>query len=806
MKRFFTKPAAITSILSLVVALFIIPHHAHAGWFSLDGIALGTIQRLIMLPFELYILPLAAGIMYLCGLIMDIAIQFSINTAYIFSLSPAINLGWVIIRDIANIFFIFILIWISLGTIINGTRFGTMNMLKNVIIAAILINFSLFITKAVVDVSNIFGNWLYQGVQNTLVSNSSDRSSPVSLSGLIATRLGIIGFWSATTNANAANAQDYVEQVTDGTKGFIGVMLRLIIVCTTSYIFLYCAILFISRSITILFLLVFSPLGFMGGVLPQLKKHAGDWKEELLSAAVFPLATLLMLYIALQFINSLGNLGGKLFDAKTNSIALISNFTVAQFFQYFLVIFLLRTVLKIAKENSGEMGKTLGGIADSLGKLAVTAVTTLGIGGVAMGTRVLARGGLAAAAAQNGAKGAAFKKAAIENLPPILTTSKIGKYIKDPRKAMDAAQKTLKSGTLDIRNIGTDKTNVGSLLSGSLSSTTDAKIDAKAWDKKELGAQTAAWAEERKIAEADENILKDIEGDLKKAAEDLDLITKKLAMDNASTALKNGTGTAAALASAQADYSSALQSFNGDAKVQAAKLRIADQAQKLGNKELEKLDKKILGNEVFLQTISQSQVDHLADKQESDAGKQKIWATRLSDVNLALKSKNTDEIKKAIRNHSDEELQNLSPGDLRSYDFINPKIMDYDKFDKLMKNKKLPGVIKADMKKTRYQDLDAAILRTNGPTIEMELDKLEENEIAKLGWKDRLDNFEVSIRMTPKTLSKAIDELDSTQRAAIKKRFADAARGVYGALTPNADANVKKVNKWFTDNPVGESF
>ncbi|MDE1875016.1 MAG: hypothetical protein KGH68_03055 [Patescibacteria group bacterium] len=385
-KQIRENKATVPIILGMAALFLAIPHQAHA--WSLVGLAWSSISSVLVSLYEIIVLPIAAFVLYLVGMLMDSAITLSINTAYIFSLSPAVNLGWVIIRDIANICFIFILIYISITTIVQGTNanFGIKNMLTKVIIAAILINFSLFFTKVIVDVSNVFGNWLYGGVEKTLVVNTTNGSptNHTSLSGLIATRLGIAGFWSATPNANGSSWL---------TSDFITVFLRLAVVLIAIYIFAYVTILFLARAIEILFLLVFSPIGFMGEVLPQIKKYADEWWSELSKAAIFPIAFLLMLYISLQFINSLGSLNLSALNDNAVKLPLGVTISVSQYFQYFLIIFLLGACLKMAKQYSGEVGEALGGLAQSLAKTAVGAATTYATGGLAfLGRRTIGMG------------------------------------------------------------------------------------------------------------------------------------------------------------------------------------------------------------------------------------------------------------------------------------------------------------------------------------------------------------------------------------------------------------------------------
>ncbi|MDO8579288.1 MAG: hypothetical protein Q7R72_00240, partial [bacterium] len=356
MHRFFTNQSAKKStliLLTFIAVFLVVPFDTHAqsvtsaiaGFFGVADLAVGTITKIF---FEVLILPFAAAMMALMGNLMDVAINFSLHTAFIFSLSPAINLGWVIVRDIANILFIFILIYISIGTIVKSSSFQTKKLLTSVIIAAILINFSMFFTKAIIDVSNVFGNWLYGGIQKTLAVNSVGNPTPgsaqaVSLSGLIADRLGILKYWVSGQSKGQGDTITSVE-----TFRFTNIIIRLIIVLIATYVFAYCAILFMARSVELLILLIFAPIGFVGGLLPQTKKYADEWWHELGCVATFPVAFLLMLYISLQFINSLSLLENQL---KTMSNPLeIGGFSVMTYFQYFIIIFLLLASLKVAKE------------------------------------------------------------------------------------------------------------------------------------------------------------------------------------------------------------------------------------------------------------------------------------------------------------------------------------------------------------------------------------------------------------------------------------------------------------------------
>mgnify|MGYP003532565324 FL=1 len=72
-----------------------------------------------------------------------------------------IDKAWVVVRDLSNIFFILILLYVAIKTVLNMGGHETKSMITSVIIMAVLINFSLFFTKIVIDSSNILALIFY---------------------------------------------------------------------------------------------------------------------------------------------------------------------------------------------------------------------------------------------------------------------------------------------------------------------------------------------------------------------------------------------------------------------------------------------------------------------------------------------------------------------------------------------------------------------------------------------------------------------------------------------------------------------
>ncbi len=108
-------------------------------------------------------------------------------TAYMFNIMLALTLGtvlydnnflpeaWRIVRDFSNIFFILVLLYISIKMILGLGGSDIKKMIVNVIIAALLINFSMFFTQVVIDSSNILALIFYNKI-NVVSANPASPS------------------------------------------------------------------------------------------------------------------------------------------------------------------------------------------------------------------------------------------------------------------------------------------------------------------------------------------------------------------------------------------------------------------------------------------------------------------------------------------------------------------------------------------------------------------------------------------------------------------------------------------------------
>ena len=251
---------------------------------------------------------LVAWSLFLAGLILDTSLYFTIHLKELMASVPTVRIGWTIFRDLSNIFFIFILLWVSIGTILGIVGGKTKEIIVNLIVVALLINFSLFITQAVVDASNIvaihfynlivpapngsnlnpFGSGSFSGafMQGLKIQTIYDPSG----TGAGAVGTGVGGAFDVLLKGASGTALDILKIIFMGVFGSI-------LMLTAAYVFVVAAVLFIIRIVVLMFLMMLSPLAFLCFVLPATEKYAEEWKEKLISQSLFA-----PIYLALSFV------------------------------------------------------------------------------------------------------------------------------------------------------------------------------------------------------------------------------------------------------------------------------------------------------------------------------------------------------------------------------------------------------------------------------------------------------------------------------------------------------------------------
>ncbi len=310
-------------------------------------------------PFDcaaIAILGLTGYLLYGAGIVLNFAVAVTIlNMSSFIKNIDAIDIAWAAFRDLANIFFIFVLIYISVSTILGLSSGATKKKLATVVVVALLINFSLFFTKAIIDTSNIVTIQFYNAIA------PGGDSLDTGLSGIFTDRLELVSIFDTKTKTSAAG---YYDSAFDSVKGvenpFTVATMGSLFFLIAAFVFIAAAILLITRFVILIFLMIMSPLAYVGMILPKGEGMSKKWWDSLIDQCLFAPVLMMFLWVTASIINhpSFATIisGGNPTNATfANAIGENTPSNVWVIFNFMVIISLLITSL-IAAKRAGAAG------------------------------------------------------------------------------------------------------------------------------------------------------------------------------------------------------------------------------------------------------------------------------------------------------------------------------------------------------------------------------------------------------------------------------------------------------------------
>ena len=334
------------------------------------------------------------------GKLLDVSIGYSVkDTSY---RSMFVVEGWKLIKDICNMFFIFVLLYIAFGTILNLNSVKTKEMIINVVIIGLLINFSLFATQVIIDASNILTRVFYNesalvvgenGLNDNVVTSKTGDFGEIRLSEAIVTKIGPqkiileatkVGDMKTANSINVGDESASKKGVSTWTFILVTVLASAVNIVGL-IVFLSVSLIFIARVIGLWLAMVFAPLAFFSYIVPQMQDMAmvgwKKWWPDTIKMAFLAPVFLFFMYLIIKF---LGIMGVAVFDANSKTGM---DFVVAIMIPFALVMVLMWKAKSIATDMSGEIGKAIVNAAKKVGGVALGAAGGLALGGLAMGAR-----------------------------------------------------------------------------------------------------------------------------------------------------------------------------------------------------------------------------------------------------------------------------------------------------------------------------------------------------------------------------------------------------------------------------------
>lgn len=327
---------------------------AQADPLSLSASTTPTGEALVTNPFDptgTLIYRALSGIgglvAWLGGTFLNVSLSLFVfnlpHTATSLGLMDISSYVWQFTRDLFNLLFIFGLTLIGFKFILGLDVTGAKRNLGTILIAALLINFSLYATQLIIDVGNIAANEI--GDLFTPAEGSPTQTLfgidviDVSSSFVANTDITNIGNQTLSLSSYAATGEENDTGTGRelGVADALGMGLTIAVLLTLiGFVFAAGAFLMLARFFYLLFLMMFSPIMFLGFVLPKMQNISSDWWKRLISQTIMGPAYLFMLLIALRALETLMKARG---DGEMNTISfMVSSILVAGFVWSSLVV------------------------------------------------------------------------------------------------------------------------------------------------------------------------------------------------------------------------------------------------------------------------------------------------------------------------------------------------------------------------------------------------------------------------------------------------------------------------------------
>ena len=192
-----------------------------------------------------------------------------------------VTMGWVIVRDLCNMFFILILLVIAFATILRIPNYEWKKLLPKLLIMAVLINFSRTICGLIIDFSQVimltFVNGISSGASNNL------------------TRL--LGMDKMM--AFNANAADNVSGSL-GMETVAGLILALLSALVILVVITVMIAILVMRVIMIWIYVILSPIAFLAAAFPAGQKYSSQWWGEFSKNVIVGPVLAFFLWLALM--------------------------------------------------------------------------------------------------------------------------------------------------------------------------------------------------------------------------------------------------------------------------------------------------------------------------------------------------------------------------------------------------------------------------------------------------------------------------------------------------------------------------
>lgn len=287
-------------------------------------------------------------LLQLSGWLFDTAVDISlIKTRALFTDPQGVVIqGWQLSRDFANMFLIFVIVFIGISIILQRS-YGSQKIIVKIIIISLLINFSLPISRLIIDTSNVLA-------MEFVCAMTNNTCEAKNLSSVIMSKLQL----QTTLGGKTEQETETIIANMDTTKIITIAVFGSILIAIAAFVLFAAAIMFTIRTVTFLIIVILGPLAFMSMAMPgKAGTLSSKWWSKLIDQSFFAPAFFFLLYFVLRLLdtNGISSLTGA---SKGSFISLTAgNWTadnVGLVMQFLVVTIFLLYSITLAKSMGGE--------------------------------------------------------------------------------------------------------------------------------------------------------------------------------------------------------------------------------------------------------------------------------------------------------------------------------------------------------------------------------------------------------------------------------------------------------------------
>ncbi|MDP2586871.1 MAG: hypothetical protein Q8P32_03825 [Candidatus Komeilibacteria bacterium] len=353
------KYLGLLGALVFVMAIALLPQVALAAIDIADYItsALGHLALgIINLLGSLILLPLINFVVWI----------LSYNS---FLDNNAVIIGWPLVRDLCNMFFVVILLFIAFGTILNIPNYSYKSTLPKLLLMAILINFSKTIMGFAIDFAQV--------IMLTFVNSFRDAAAVNLIHAF-----GIRDMLKLDLNGDNFNNWEVVG------VSLLGVILLVIAV---GLMLAYAAVL-LWRVISLWVLIILSPVAFLMSAFPSGQKYASEIWSKFVEQLTTGVILAFFMWLSFSILASgysvesqgpvakglLGNTSGAAGSANERGAVygsdnISSDVQWERLYTFIIAVALLLLALQYAQKAGGFAGSFAGKVSGKLSELGVAA-------------------------------------------------------------------------------------------------------------------------------------------------------------------------------------------------------------------------------------------------------------------------------------------------------------------------------------------------------------------------------------------------------------------------------------------------